>query len=46
MKICISTTGPGLGDLVDPRFGRCRYYLIYDDVTGAHEAEENTAGIH
>jgi predicted Fe-Mo cluster-binding NifX family protein len=46
MKICISSTGPGLIDLLDPRFSRCRYYIIYDDIRGEHEAEENTAGMH
>ncbi len=46
MKLCISSTGPELSDLVDPRFGRCRYYVFYDDVSGSHEAEKNTAGMH
>jgi len=46
MKICISSTGPGLSDLVDPRFSRCRYYIVYDDVSGGYETEENTAGMH
>ena len=46
MTICISSTGPGLSDLVDPRFSRCRYYIFFDDVSGSHEAEENTAGMH
>lgn len=46
MKICISSTGPGLSDLVDPRFSRCRYYIIVDDASGAYDAEENSAGVH
>jgi len=46
MKIAVSSTGPGLQDLVDPRFGRCRFYLIYDMDTGRHESRENTAGMH
>ena len=46
MKICISSTGPGLSDLVDPRFSRCRFYVIVDDVSGKHETEENKAGLH
>ena len=28
MKIAISSTGPEPNDLVDPRFGRCRYYIF------------------
>lgn len=46
MKIAVSSTGPGLNDLVDPRFGRCRYYIFYDESTGLHESKENTAGMH
>ncbi len=46
MKIAVSSTGPGLQDLVDPRFSRCRFYLIYDLHTGRHESRENTAGMH
>lgn len=41
MKIAVSSTGPGLEDLVDPRFGRCRYYLIVDPETLEYEAVEN-----
>jgi hypothetical protein len=29
-----------------PRFSRCRLFIIYDDVRGEHDAEENTAGMH
>ena len=30
MKICISSTGEDLNSAVDPRFGRCAYFLIGD----------------
>jgi len=30
MKICISSTGKNLSSSVDPRFGRCAYFLIID----------------
>ena len=35
MKIAISSTGPDLESEVDPRFGRCQYFLIVnlDDMT-------------
>ena len=46
MRIAVSSTGPELHDLVDPRFGRCRYYIFYDEGTGLHESKENTAGMH
>jgi len=28
--VCVSSTGPDLGDRVDPRFGRCQYIAIID----------------
>jgi len=33
MKICISSTGKDLDAFVDQRFGRCRYFLIFDTET-------------
>lgn len=42
MKIAVSATGPELQDLVDPRFGRCRYYIIVDTETLKYEAVVNT----
>ncbi len=42
MKIAISSTGPELVDLVDPRFGRCSYYVFVDTETGEYQAVENT----
>ncbi len=42
MKIAISSTGPDLDDLADPRFGRCRYYVMVDTETLGHEAVQNT----
>ncbi len=42
MKIAVSATGPELEDLVDPRFGRCRYYIIADTEARKYEAVTNT----
>jgi len=41
MKIAISATGSDLDAEVDPRFGRCRYYIIADPETGEFEAVNN-----
>ncbi|MBN2602850.1 MAG: NifB/NifX family molybdenum-iron cluster-binding protein [Candidatus Thermoplasmatota archaeon] len=30
MKICVTSTGENLDADVDPRFGRCKYFLIID----------------
>ena len=42
MKIAITSTGPKLEDKVDPRFGRCRYFILFDTDTNKFEALENT----
>ena len=43
MKIAISATGPNIDDEVDPRFGRCQYFIIADPETMAFEAVENSS---
>lgn len=30
MILCIPSVGPGSGDLIDDRFGRAPYFIIYD----------------
>ncbi|KYK28504.1 dinitrogenase iron-molybdenum cofactor biosynthesis protein [Thermoplasmatales archaeon SG8-52-1] len=41
MKIVISSTGEDLNAQVDPRFGRCRYFLIIDIETMKYESISN-----
>lgn len=41
MKIAVTTQGPNLDDKVDPRFGRCAYFLVVDTETMTAEAVEN-----
>lgn len=43
MKIGISATGPALDAEVNPRFGRCQYFIIVDPETMQFEAIENTS---
>jgi predicted Fe-Mo cluster-binding NifX family protein len=45
MRIAITSTGSSLDDEVDPRFGRCQYFIIVDPETRAFEALENTAAV-
>ncbi len=45
MKIAISSTGTVLESSVDPRFGRCPYYIIYDTESGDFEAIENKSSL-
>ena len=41
MRIAISATQPSLDGDVDPRFGRCQYFIIVDPETMKFEALEN-----
>ena len=43
MKICITASGEGLDSKVDPRFGRCSYFVIYDPETGYVESVSNAS---
>ena len=45
MKIAISATGPTLGAEIDPRFGRCQYFIIVDPETMEFEALENSGAM-
>jgi predicted Fe-Mo cluster-binding NifX family protein len=42
MKIAVSSEGPNLDSQVDPRFGRCPYFVIVDTDTMEFEAIQNT----
>ena len=41
MKICITAAGGSLESAVDPRFGRCQYFVIVDSDTMEFEAIAN-----
>ena len=41
MKIAISSTGKDLNSQIDPRFGRCQYFVFVDPETMEFEAFEN-----
>ena len=41
MKICITSQGETLESQVDPRFGRCQYFIIADSETQEFEAIKN-----
>ena len=42
MKIAITSMGAKLEDKVDPRFGRCHYFILFDTESNKFEAIENT----
>jgi predicted Fe-Mo cluster-binding NifX family protein len=41
VKICVTAQGYNLDAQVDPRFGRCQYFLIVDPETLQYEAIRN-----
>lgn len=41
MKICVTSEGKTLDSKVDPRFGRCQNFIIFDSDTGNFDVEEN-----
>ncbi len=42
MKIAVSATAPDLDAEVDPRFGRCQYFIIIDPQSMQFEAVDNS----
>jgi predicted Fe-Mo cluster-binding NifX family protein len=43
MKICVTATAASLDAQIDPRFGRCAYFVIVDSETMRFEAVPNMA---
>lgn len=41
MKVCVTATGPGLEAEIDPRFGRCSYFVFYNLDDDSAESIEN-----
>lgn len=41
MKVCLSSAGITLDSNVDPRFGRCAFFIIYDTSSDTFECYEN-----
>lgn len=43
MKIAVTSTGNTIDSMVDPRFGRCSWFMIYDTQTKESTFVENQA---
>ena len=43
MKICVTAVADGLDAQLDPRFGRCSYFMIVESETMKFETVANTA---
>ncbi len=46
MKLAVTAQGPDLDSLVDPRFGRARYFLLVDTETGTFTAHDNVQNLN
>ena len=46
MNIAISAQGTDLNSLVDPRFGRAKYFIVVDSDTGAFTAHDNSQNLN
>jgi predicted Fe-Mo cluster-binding NifX family protein len=44
-KICVTSSGPSLDSMVDPRFGRCAFFIIADSESYDFEAVPNEAAM-
>jgi len=45
MKIAFSTSGSTKDDEIDPRFGRCNNFVIYDDESDSFETIQNLGAV-
>jgi predicted Fe-Mo cluster-binding NifX family protein len=45
MKVAVSATQPGLDAEIDPRFGRCQYFIIVEPDTMQSEVVENSSAM-
>ena len=45
MRVAVSATGPTLDAEVEPRFGRCQYFIIVDPDTMQFEGVENSSAM-
>ena len=46
MKIAITAQTPDLDGLVDPRFGRAKYFVVFDAATGEHSIHDNEQNLN
>jgi len=49
MKVAITSRGPQLTSQIDPRFGRAKYFVVYDSDTdrfAAHNNDFNVNAVH
>ena len=45
MKIAITSTGNTSDSKIDPRFGRAKFFMVYDDEKDSYEAIDNVQNV-
>lgn len=46
MRVAITAKGQTRDALVDPRFGRAKYFILVDTATGEHEVTDNSQNLN
>ena len=46
MKVAVTSQGADLTSEVDPRFGRARYFIVFDTDTGGFTPHDNTQNLN
>ena len=46
MKVTVTSQGKELSSLVDPRFGRAKYFLVVDTETGEFSVADNSQNLN
>ncbi|MBF0315907.1 MAG: NifB/NifX family molybdenum-iron cluster-binding protein [Oligoflexia bacterium] len=46
MKMAISAQGTELDSMIDPRFGRAKYFILFDLETNTHKSVENIQNLN
>lgn len=46
MKVVISSLGKTLNSAIDPRFGRCQYFIVIDTETGDFSCHDNKQNLN
>jgi len=46
MKIAFSSNGPENNSMVDPRFGRAKYFIVFDTDTYESSVIDNTVNLN
>lgn len=46
MRVAVTSQGRQLSSLVDPRFGRAKYFMVVDTETGEFTAADNSQNLN